>query len=67
MVNTTTKIVWRMGLPVKGAKNQFHWSPEFDSFEACVNEYAKWIDAQLCPPRPIFSWRIVYIPTEDKA
>ncbi len=57
-----------MGLPVKGTKGKYRWSPEFDSFELCVKEYAKWIDKQVNPPCPIFSWRVVYIPqTESKA
>lgn len=56
-----------MGLPVKGAKGKYRWSPECDSFKECVNKYADWIDKQVNPPSPIFSWRVVYIPTEDKA
>lgn len=68
MATSTSKIVWRMGLPIKGAKGKYRWSPEFDSFELCVKEYAKWIDKQINPPCPIFSWRVAHIPqTESKA
>ncbi len=57
------KYVWRMGIRHPKDWSHWDWSPEYDSFNACANAYAKWLSEN--PNRVImFARRKVFTPDQ---
>ena len=64
-MDKNVKVFWRMGIRDKRQWDHWDWSPEFKSFDECLNAYRAWIAAN--PRRVIqFVTRTATIPTTGK-